>query len=460
MSCAVPSCAGLEKHLVPFPVSTNLQTRWEQAIRAGTGLDFSMRHGESVCSWHFSHQPAINEYWEPFRFLHRNGKTVHVSSCRLCLRFDDQTRMISKEVILGEPEHSTVIKNVLKIRLTKSDLLSDICGDCVKRIDLLVDWIRDAEKIEADYRHFESAANYSIDMTLRDTYPSSNSAGFKLIDMQVEPIEIKEELVESLLENADELVVKRIDQTVSDLKVDKKSQTKVKALEKTVKYPPNVASKRGRKPRQNLGEKKEIINYRDILSRKCYICNQVLEDLEELVAHLTKIHSFGKNHKCSVCNKSFKLITSLNRHLSLHDETNRPLKCSFCPVGYKFKYSLLVHENRVHNAGHRIRKKKKSTVIKFQCSTCGETFRTNYEFLNHDRIRHQLLPGTTCKLCGKNFHSRSSLRKHQIVHLQDKPYDCPHCDVAFKNTTNLMNHVARKHGLQKDSTIEHKDATE
>ncbi|XP_058840170.1 zinc finger and SCAN domain-containing protein 2-like isoform X2 [Topomyia yanbarensis] len=387
----------------------------------------------------------------------RNGKTVQVSSCRICLRFDDRTRMVSRETILQKPDQSAVVKNVLKIGLINSDLLSEICRDCVSRIDRLVQWIKDAEQMEMNYRCFENTVN---SITVGSPESTNDVVESKLVYFQVEPIELKSEISDEF--NQEVYKVEMLEEQIEGelISPDDNVGTNVGEIQpspieptKTFKHPPNIPAKRGRKPKQKSVEEKKILKYKVILSRKCYICDKVLMDPEELMAHLTQLHSHGKNHKCPECNKSFKLITSLNRHLGMHDHTNRPLKCCYCPIGYKTKYSLLVHENRAHNAGHKITMKKKILERNFQCSNCGQTFRTNYDLLDHDRYKHQHLPGTTCKLCGKHFRNRASLRKHNIVHVGDKPYDCLHCDAAFKNTTNLVNHVARHHKSQKDSGV-------
>ncbi|XP_055534591.1 gastrula zinc finger protein XlCGF53.1-like [Wyeomyia smithii] len=447
MVCAVPSCAGLEKRLIPFPENLILKKHWTQAIQVGTGLDPSAHHREAICSWHFGNQGLTTGYWEPSKFLHKTGKVIQVACCRFCLKFDNRARMLSRDKILAKPYLSRAIEDVLNIHLSTNDFLSEVCVDCQKNIDILDKWIQSSKTTETEYRRLEVAAECSI-FNIKDNF-RNNEGGFTAETLEIEIGDIKVECPEDPLESQ----YRNIEEPTCDIVPSLKKETELclrKKIAPVIKFnhPPNVPTKRGPKHKRVSAENKMKIKFKDILSRKCYICNSLLEDREELVAHLTERHAIGENHKCPECDKSFKFVTAMNRHLSLHDKSNRPLECSYCSVGFKVKYSLQVHENREHNAGHNIRQKKKITEKKFQCSSCGQTFRTNYDLLDHDRFYHQNIPGATCKLCNKHFRHRSSLRKHQIVHIGDKPYECTHCGSAFKSTITLVNHIAKEHGIK------------
>ncbi|XP_053686657.1 zinc finger protein 845-like [Sabethes cyaneus] len=471
MTCAVPSCAGLEKRLIPFPENSMLKKHWLQAIEFGTGLKLLARHREAVCSWHFGNQASTTGYWEPFKFLHKNGRVIQVASCRLCLQFKERARLTSSSYILEKPYLSRAIQYALNIYLSQDDLFTGICVSCQDSVDSLDKWIQRTKSTEEDYHDLQTAARSSI-FNIKGSF-ENNESRFTAESLEIEIGEIKvecredstaENQADETVENIAELCTENIDRLVqTSVKNEIEESKSLRTFLPVIKFnhPPNIPAKRGQKFKRKVTETTTTFKFKDILSRKCYICNSLLEDREELVAHLTTYHAIGNNHKCPECDKTFKLITSMNRHLSLHDKLNRPLKCSYCTERFKFKYSLHVHENREHEASHDIRQKKKNTEKTFQCSTCGQTFRTNYDLLNHDRFYHQKMPGATCKLCGKHFRHPSSLRKHQTVHVGDKPYVCLHCGAAYKSTSSLVNHIAKQHeALETETRVGHKSDSE
>lgn len=475
MQCAVPSCPGWEKRLVPFPQNLVLQSRWKRAIEAGTGLRIPTYHCGALCSWHFGDdqtRSAAGEYWEPYRFLHRKGKPVEVGSCRFCLKFDDRQNMVSDEAMLNNDDLVRLVRYALKIDLTADDILKDVCKECESKVKVVDKWLNGSRKTETEYRALEFARKKIAFQPVRtkvvkDKPPVASEAPMA-VSLEVEFMETKvedpedeyeqeqtiaqmEPTVESgdTNEDHDYAMEERLNDSFGNAHVVVSEEIiTVRPLIPVVKkfnFPPNTHSKRGPQKRAKPKDTGQQMKYREYLSKKCHICDTVLDSPEDLVAHLTQKHCSGSPYKCTECGKSFKLITSYNRHLGFHDQSNRPLKCCYCPMGFKYNYSLLNHENRQHGAKHQIAAKKKPTEKAFQCTKCDKAFKTNYDLLDHDRYIHQQLPGTTCKLCGKHFRNRSSLRKHHLVHTGDRPYDCPHCDAVFRNTTSLVRHVAHNH---------------
>ncbi|XP_001663657.2 zinc finger protein 808 [Aedes aegypti] len=474
MQCAVPSCPGWEKQLVPFPQNLVLQSRWKRAIEAGTGLRIPMYHCGALCSWHFGDDQTRNprEYWEPYRFLHRKGKPVEVGSCRFCLRFDDRQNMVSDKEILNNPSLVRLVRYALRIKLTEDDILKDVCKECESKVEVVDKWLKSSKKTEMEYKALEGATKKIVFKKVgakvidEDKTPhaaekaNALSMEVEIMDPKLEdheedsehdqPNDQMESIVEDDHVNTDhDYVVEALNDSSENAQVvvseEIISGRPLVPVVKKYNFPPNTHSKRGPQRRPKPKDTGEQIKYREYLSKKCSICDTVLDSPEDLVAHLTQNHSNGSPYKCTECGKSFKLITSYNRHLGFHDETNRPLKCCYCPMGFKYNHSLLNHENRHHGANHQIPQKKKPSEKTFQCMKCDKAYRTNYDLLDHDRYIHQQLPGTTCKLCGKHFRNRASLRKHHLVHTGDRPYDCPHCDSVFRNTTSLVRHVAHNH---------------
>lgn len=406
-----------------------------------------------------------------FFLFPRSGRTVEVGSCRFCLRFDERKKMSSDKEVLKNAEFVDFVKYALNINLTEDAILKDICEECEVKVQVVDKWMKSSKKTEKEYKALELATRKSDFKPVDEEVVISDRATVKEVEEVVNyntvsfEIEcMKEEIAiepTSIDQKQKRITDERIvppDHDYTMEEVPKASPQKVqlvpeekvlvsrplKPIVKQYNFPPNTHSKRG-PPRRKPKVTQEKVNYREYFSKKCYICDTLLDSPEDLVAHLTQQHCNGAPYKCIECDKSFKIITSYNRHLGFHDQSNRPLRCCYCTMGFKYNYSLLNHENRQHGAGHQITAKKKPTERSFPCLKCDKAYRTNYDLLDHDRYVHQKLPGTTCKLCGKHFRNRSSLRKHHLVHTGDRPYDCLHCDAVYRNTTSLANHVARSH---------------
>lgn len=464
-SCAVPTCAGGDHQVIPFPQHSALKVRWVRAIVAGTGIDLPARHLGTVCGWHFEGDAHHEGYREPVRFLHQFGKVATVASCRFCQRFDVREEMVPKDQLLKSAHFSYIIREVLGVVLSEDDLLDVVCKRCNSRLTSLVHWINEVKVREVEYRTFESVAERKrvrINRTKSDGFVTENGEVQPLVEVErleheEDPLQFDEEYGED--QETDEqivmpepivLKVEDEDEQITET-VDNDEEQLPEAVEdpppepiKKLNHPPNKPAKRGRPARTEPAPKKP--KFRDILARKCYICNTLLESHEYLVAHLATEHPDRSTFNCTDCNKTFKVVTTYNRHLGFHDREHRPQMCAFCPVSFSHIYSLQRHETRYHGTTHEIYRKQKPPEKSFKCQHCEKTYHTNYDLEEHDRFVHQKLPGATCKLCGKHFRNRSSLNKHHLVHTGDKPFECEQCEAAFKSTWRLINHVARVHG--------------
>ena len=56
---------------------------------------------------------------------------------------------------------------------------------------------------------------------------------------------------------------------------------------------------------------------------------------------------------------------------------------------------------------------------------------------------------TFCNLCKKSFSSKANLKKHQIIHNNDKPWKCELCDKTFNQKRDHNYHMARQHTMKR-----------
>nr|XP_029730020.1 zinc finger protein 485-like [Aedes albopictus] len=314
--------------------------------------------------------------------------------------------MVSDRAMLNNDDLVRLVRYALKIDLTADDILKDVCKECESKVKVVDKWLKGSRKTETEYRALEFARKKIAFQPVRtkvvkDKPPVASEAS-KAVSLEVELMETKvedpedeyeqeqtiaqmEPTVESgdTNEDHDYAMEERLNDSFGNAHVVVSEEIiTVRPLIPVVKkfnFPPNTHSKRGPQKRAKPKDTGQQMKYREYLSKKCHICDTVLDSPEDLVAHLTQKHCSGSPYKCTECGKSFKLITSYNRHLGFHDQSNRPLKCCYCPMGFKYNYSLLNHENRQHGAKHQIAAKKKPTEKAFQCTKCDKAFKTNYD---------------------------------------------------------------------------------
>lgn len=485
MSCAVPGCdASDQEYLVEFPRNPKLAERWRNAIEYGTGRPVLVaQEGQNqlqqLCLSHFAtdgHAGTIG-YREPSLFRDRQSNIVDVSSCRLCLRFELRSRMFPKA---GKMEHvslSSTIRAVMKVSLTMDDFLTEICERCLVKVDVLKAWARETLQQEMDFRELMSFARQECQSTVmemkveavlmetkeeipdeelrgpvsREVSPAIDDGEMDRATPNIEATDRKEVKKESKNDSVievqssseeDDVPLAKLRKTCRKKRVKKPSKTdpkskKVRQRKQT--FPKDTTpKKRGRKPGSPKPLRQEYL--RDILAKKCYICNTSMDDIDGLVAHLTEIHAGKVDYKCDDCNKTFGKVTIYNRHLSCHDITVRPRKCAFCSLCFSAKESLNIHENKVHGANHPLPKRYKRRTKIYQCEQCGKIFLNDALLRQHDLYQHKKLPAATCKLCGKTFATKANLEKHYIVHSNERPYKCDKCSAAYKTSTALTKH--------------------
>jgi KRAB domain-containing zinc finger protein len=88
-----------------------------------------------------------------------------------------------------------------------------------------------------------------------------------------------------------------------------------------------------------------------------------------------------------------------------------------------------------------------------ESDTCNET----YEKLcasNAKRGKQDLIKRHKCPECDKLFPRASSLKRHIVLHLDDRPYQCTACEANYKSYSQLKRHL-RIHTGEKPAKCEH-----
>ncbi|XP_045489764.1 myoneurin isoform X12 [Pieris rapae] len=220
-----------------------------------------------------------------------------------------------------------------------------------------------------------------------------------------------------------------------------------------------------------LKQGKRVIRV-DISDLKCRLCEQKLNELEDVRHHLETEHQ--KQFKaagdglmaydltanngliaCYKCKETFTSFHLLNRHMNAHSS----FVCETCGVGFVSQRRLInhtiVHQNGTHKCKqcdevfptklklryHVITKHNKTDKrIRRKCPHCLERFTEHYRKMTHLREAHGITFSFDCRLCNEVFPTRKALTKHTTQHHTQR-IQCTICGKCFGTNTLLKRHM-------------------
>lgn len=166
-----------------------------------------------------------------------------------------------------------------------------------------------------------------------------------------------------------------------------------------------------------------------------------------------------KVHECPLCLKRFGVLYKLKRHCLIHTN-ERPFQCPICVHSFRershLKVHLRTHTNPVMQS--TIQKHGFSSVPCNQASTAQSDANSTDE---HNSVEVDLtktysdvetigsesglkiIKGPRCPLCLKCFQSPSKLKRHIMIHTEQKPFKCYVCSKTFHLRSHLKIHKCK-----------------
>ncbi|XP_028401522.1 zinc finger and BTB domain-containing protein 24-like isoform X2 [Dendronephthya gigantea] len=199
--------------------------------------------------------------------------------------------------------------------------------------------------------------------------------------------------------------------------------------------------------------KKHLQIHTDIKKFKCDECNRFFRRLHQLIVH-QRIHTGEKPYVCKHCGTAFRHDSTLTMHVRTRHEHKRPFKCEYCDHTFGRLSHLRKHMKKVCGPN----KPEKQATMVIQCKYCEEIFPSKIELRKHLLTceKKECKPKEpsqvalhVCNICNKDFASPYNVRRHQLTHSDDRPYECQYCSKSFKEKSSLTKHVKRVH-LEKE----------
>jgi len=120
-------------------------------------------------------------------------------------------------------------------------------------------------------------------------------------------------------------------------------------------------------------------------------------------------------------------------HRAIHTDDRLVYQCEFCPTTCGKKASLWSHVQKLHTSERPM-----------PCKICGKSFPDRYTLKVHKKTH----TGENCFYCGLCPYSSTSertLKSHMLTHSGQKPFQCDQCDQGFRQKKLLRKHQILNH---------------
>lgn len=172
---------------------------------------------------------------------------------------------------------------------------------------------------------------------------------------------------------------------------------------------------------------------------QCKLCPKILHSYQGIQDHLNVKHTKSTKYYCEHCSASYHSLTILRNHIRNHKvEPPETFECPYCRRNYPTQIALDVHNRKSHTEHY-----DKLENGHYQCKHCSTVMVAKVSMERHLNLVH-LGGNYVCCTCGKICFSKTSLHKHEAVHVETS-YQCEVCHLMYKSRDSLRKHQKVTH---------------
>ena len=169
----------------------------------------------------------------------------------------------------------------------------------------------------------------------------------------------------------------------------------------------------------------------------CLFCDKIFDNTAKATKHINNNHN-SNMPECHQCGKVFKTPICLTEHIKMKHKVTEKFTCHICGTEYVIKQGLENHMAVAHS----------NSPPTMPCPDCGALFYTRIQLLAH--CRKHLEKSLLCSQCDFRTNTKSNLVKHMRSHSDERPYQCPNCQLSFKTPHHLARHQNNVHIGERD----------
>nr|CAB3264148.1 myoneurin [Phallusia mammillata] len=171
-------------------------------------------------------------------------------------------------------------------------------------------------------------------------------------------------------------------------------------------------------------------------------------DNDKIDVRKVKSQEHVLEYLCTDCNSGFHKFDEFYSHrLEIHN-TSEEMRCRFCDfvANYKSQLDKHVYFHAVRRNCARVRRRYPSLTEdgKWTCIVCEAIFEHESDYRFHKTLRCAI----KCRFCKFSSGRKKLLRSHISRHLQNLPFPCLKCDMAFSRRWSLNKHMQKQHAVE------------
>lgn len=174
---------------------------------------------------------------------------------------------------------------------------------------------------------------------------------------------------------------------------------------------------------------------------KCPFCSRLFAKRALFRKHVRMVHR-DQNLAAVVCDfdgcdqRFFNHYEASMHYNVSHKKTKKNMQCPCCDIATASKARMVLHLNTHQD--------EKVRGTNHKCKMCKKEFITGTGLFHHkNTVHNKEHPGFKCDNCGKKFAQLATMKRHQRIHLDKKPFECEICHLFFTQSTGMKSHRNR-----------------